>query len=84
LDTWLSPDYAHWSLKPELPHVQCPVLAIHGDQDDYGSIEFPKTISEFAGGLSKMHIIKNCGHIPHRESPDLVLDLIGSVLDIKG
>ncbi|MEE4271738.1 MAG: hypothetical protein V2I67_08690 [Thermoanaerobaculales bacterium] len=41
---WLSPEFAGWSLDEHLGNVCCPVLAIHGDQDEYGSLEFPRRI----------------------------------------
>lgn len=81
-DTWTSPSYADWSLAPLLPKVTCPLLVIHGDHDDYGSIAFPELITRLAGGESKMVIVENCGHVPHREHPERVLMEIESFLDI--
>ncbi|HVK09494.1 MAG TPA: IS110 family transposase [Gemmataceae bacterium] len=39
-DVWLSPEFASWTLEPDLPLVTCPVLVIHGDSDEYGSVRF--------------------------------------------
>jgi pimeloyl-ACP methyl ester carboxylesterase len=81
MDVWLSPEFAAWSLDPCIGKVRCPVLAIHGDEDEYGSIAFPEFISGKAGGESEMVILKNCGHVPHREEPQEVLDHVTSFLD---
>lgn len=80
LDVWLSPDFASWSIEPYINRVLCPVLAIHGENDEYGSIAFPEFIVEKTGGDSQMLILENCGHVPHREHTQLVLDAINSFL----
>jgi pimeloyl-ACP methyl ester carboxylesterase len=74
-EVWLAPEFRNWSLDACLPLVRCPVLAIHGDTDEYGSCEFPRRIAEGVGGPSRMEIIACCGHIPHREKEDEVLRL---------
>lgn len=72
-DIWLSAEFKDWSLKPAIQHVYCPVLAIHGDSDEYGSLAFPEFITENAGGRADMLIIENCGHMPHKEKPQEVI-----------
>jgi pimeloyl-ACP methyl ester carboxylesterase len=80
-DVWLSPEFASWSLAPCIGKVRCPVLAIHGDKDEYGSKSFPEFISGKVGGESEMAILKNCGHFPHRERLQEVMDRVASFLD---
>ncbi len=80
-DVWLAPAFASWSLEPDLPRVRCPVLAIHGDQDEYGPIEFPRFICSRTGGPSELAILAGCGHVPHRERPDDVLDRVAPFLE---
>jgi mutator protein MutT len=75
-DIWLSREFASWSLDPCIGNVRCPVLAIHGDNDAYGSKAFPEFISGKTGGESEMLIVKNCGHVPHRER---VQEVMGGV-----
>lgn len=73
---WLSPEFSTWTLQPDLPRVRCPVLVLHGDQDEYGSVRFPELICRHVGGPSEMHIMRGCGHVPHRERPDDVVGLV--------
>lgn len=73
IDTWLSPGYAEWSLEAELRAVRLPVLAIHGDQDEFGSPHHPQTIADLAGEGSRALLLAGCGHVPHRDRPDEVL-----------
>ena len=75
-DTWLNPVFSSWSLQKFLPLVRCPVLVIHGDQDEYGSAEFPKIISSQVSGPAEMHLLEGCGHIPHREREGDVIALV--------
>jgi pimeloyl-ACP methyl ester carboxylesterase len=56
------------------------VLAIHGDLDEYGSVQFPRRITGKVGGRSELAILEGCGHVPHRERRDDVLRLSASFL----
>jgi pimeloyl-ACP methyl ester carboxylesterase len=78
---WLSPQFRSWSLDEELARVRCPVLAIHGDRDEYGSVEFPRRVTAKAGGPSELAILEGCGHVPHRERREDVLRLAASFLE---
>ncbi|VUZ27488.1 Uncharacterised protein [uncultured Comamonas sp.] len=70
-DVWLHPDFADWSLDPVLPQVACPVLAIHGRNDEYGSPEFARRIA--AGVANGQVLLLDCAHHPHRQQADQVL-----------
>lgn len=78
---WTSDKYASWTITPYLPQVKCPVLAIHGDNDEYGSVRFPEEICKHVGGPARMEILEGVGHVPHREKPDVVLQLVTRFLD---
>lgn len=73
-DTWLSPAFDRWTIADELPRVRCPVLVIHGDQDEYGSVAFPELIGARVGGPVEVAVLPGCGHVPHRERQDEVVD----------
>lgn len=73
---WLSPDFASWKLDRYLGNVSCPVLAIHGDQDEFSSLAIPRRIIDHVNGPASLVVMENCGHVPHREYPGHVLDLI--------
>ncbi|MCD0503244.1 alpha/beta fold hydrolase [Bordetella petrii] len=81
-ETWLSPDFADWNLDAELRQARCPVLALHGDQDEYGSSVHPRKIAELARGRAV--VLENCGHVPHREQSERVLGLISDWLPKAG
>jgi pimeloyl-ACP methyl ester carboxylesterase len=77
---WLSPQFASWSLDDLLPRIQCPALAVHGDRDDYGTVEFPRHIARRVRGPSQIAILDDCGHVPHREKKEDVLRRITAFL----
>jgi pimeloyl-ACP methyl ester carboxylesterase len=79
-ETWLSPEFADWNLRSALPEVTCPLLAIHGGRDEYGSTEFPAVLSSMTSGYAEKILIADCGHVPHREKEELVLDKLESFL----
>ena len=79
-DTWLSPEFASWSLQPCIHKVQCPVLAIHGDSDEYGTTASPEYIRNNVGGHSEMTLIKKCGHFPHRSKQQEVIEVAYSFI----
>ena len=79
-EVWLSPQFAGWNLQAELPQVHCPLLAIHGERDQYGSRRFPEMLCKLAGGRAEQLLIPDCGHIPHREARHTVLEAVARFL----
>ena len=73
IDTWLAPAYADWTLDAVLRRVACPVLAIHGENDEFGSVAFPARIVRQVAGLATELVLAGCGHVPHREMPGAML-----------
>ncbi|MCO4857060.1 alpha/beta fold hydrolase [Herbaspirillum sp. WGmk3] len=76
IDTWLSPSFAHWSLAPMLERLRCPVLALHGDLDEFGSLTHPRMIASLPAafpGQGESRVLAQCGHVPHREQADQVM-----------
>jgi len=76
IETWLDPAFAGWCLDDDLRGVRCPLLALHGDRDEYGSVEHAKRIARLAQGSSNAMIYESCGHSPHQEQPARVVSEI--------
>lgn len=83
-ESWLHPDFADWSLLDVLPKVSCPVLAIHGQEDEYGSVRHPELIGQHAGGSAQVETLAGVGHLPHREQPQTVLKQVAGLLQSVG
>ena len=80
-EVWLSPEFLSWEIDRYLDEVVCPVLVIHGDADEYGSVEFPRRITGKVKGPSELVLLGNCGHVPHRERRQDVLRLTSAFLE---
>lgn len=79
--TWLSAEFAGWNLDATLPRVTVPFLAIHGENDEYGSMRHPEKFIALAAGPASMLPLPGCGHVPHREREGTVLDAVRGFLD---
>lgn len=73
-ETWLATAFAGWTLESIVGKLHCPVLAVHGELDEYGSIRHPQRIAALAGDQGEVVILPGRHHVPHREDPDQVLD----------
>lgn len=78
IDTWTSAPFLGWTLDDSLRQVQCPALSMHGDRDEYGSTAHPHRIAELTGGQAI--VLEDCGHVPHREKPEIVLEKVTGFL----
>ncbi len=70
-DVWLSPAFRSFDIREECHQITCPVLAIQGREDAYGTL---KQIDDIApAGTIERQVIENCGHSPHRDQSDKTL-----------
>ena len=70
-DVWLDPAFRSWDLRPELAAISCPVLAVQGTADPYGSTAHVEAIRDSATGPVELLLLDG-GHAPHLEHPDAV------------
>jgi pimeloyl-ACP methyl ester carboxylesterase len=75
-DIWLDPSFRRWSIEDELAAITCPVLALQGVDDEYGTLEQIRGIARRAP-QTRLLEIAHCGHSPHRDQPDLVIHEAG-------
>lgn len=74
--TWNHPSFRDWNICNELKTINCPVLAIQGENDQYGTETQLLLIQENIPHKTTLELIKNCGHHPHLEQATTVIDLI--------
>jgi pimeloyl-ACP methyl ester carboxylesterase len=72
-EVWLDPDFEHWSIEQEVSQVTCPVLAIQGLDDEYGTLE---QIHAIGRRLPQARLLElaDCRHRAHRDQPERVID----------
>lgn len=73
-ETWLNPDFRTWNIEEVLPGIRAPILAIQGEDDEYGTLAQLDAIAAQAGGPVHRLVLPRCGHTPHRERAEEVLD----------
>jgi pimeloyl-ACP methyl ester carboxylesterase len=84
-DVWLDPEFRKWNIEEYLPRVRCPVLAIQGEDDEYGTLAQVDAIARQAGGRCELLKLAACGHSPHRDQPERALEAIaGFVNELRG
>ena len=79
-DTWLTPAFADWNIEADLQRIACPALIMQGIDDQYGTpAQVDAIVAGIAGGNGKpaqKAMLADCGHSPHQEQPQAVLDLM--------
>ena len=76
-DVWLDKNFKSWDIRDEyLPHVTCPVLAIQGYDDVYGTMAQLDELAARVKGPCELLKLEECGHAPFREQPEKTLDAV--------
>jgi pimeloyl-ACP methyl ester carboxylesterase len=73
-DVWLSPEFRTWNIEEYLPAIECPVLVVQGEDDQYGTIRQVDAVMTQVRGPAESLVLPGCGHSPHSERPDEVLE----------
>jgi pimeloyl-ACP methyl ester carboxylesterase len=71
-DIWLAPAFRSWNIESLLPAIACPLLAIQGYADEYGSMAQVDAIARQAGGPVDVLKLERCGHSPQKDQPEIV------------
>jgi len=74
-DIWLSPAFRGWSIEAELEGIRCPLLAIQGEDDEYGTMEQVYGIQRILPDAVVVPLA-HCGHSPHRDQPQLLTEVV--------
>lgn len=75
-DAWLDPAFRKWNIEEYLPRIKCPVLAVQGEDDEYGTMAQLDAIAAQAGGPCELLKLPGCGHSPHKDQPEKVLQAV--------
>jgi pimeloyl-ACP methyl ester carboxylesterase len=71
---WLDPAFRAWDIRDCLPRISAPVLMIQGEDDEYGTRAQLEAIGSAAAGRTEVLMLPACGHAPHRDQTEAVLD----------
>jgi pimeloyl-ACP methyl ester carboxylesterase len=73
-DIWLHPDFRAWNIEGCLGGIRCPVLAIHGEDDGYGTVAQVDAVASKVSGEVTLLKLARCGHAAHRERFERTLE----------
>lgn len=71
-DIWLDPGFRDWDIQGCLSRIACPVLAIQGEDDEYGTMQQIERIARLAPDVELLKLPR-CGHASHRDQPQAVI-----------
>ena len=77
---WLAPEFRDWNIEEYLPRIACPVLALQGEDDEYGTMEQMRRIG---AGVRDVELLalQDCRHSPQRDQPEAVIEAIRRFVD---
>lgn len=79
-ETWRRLAPRGWSMVDRLPAITCPVLAVQGLDDEHGTPDQVETIVARVSGPAQSFLIPGCGHSPHLEARDALVDRVAAFL----
>ncbi|MFO1329718.1 MAG: alpha/beta fold hydrolase [Rubrivivax sp.] len=82
-DVWLRPEFRHWSIADEIASIRCPLLAVQGLDDEYGTLEQIRGIARRVPHTRLLEL-PACGHSAQRDQPQAVIDATRALLDDAG
>lgn len=82
-DVWLDAAFRDWSIEEEIRAIRCPLLAIQGLDDEYGTLEQIRGIARRVPQAQLLEI-PQCGHSPHKDQPEVVIAAVQEFLGKNG
>lgn len=81
---WLHPEFRAWNIEEYLPRIKCPILAIQGLDDQYGTMAQVEAIKRQSGGPVEEVRLADCRHSPQRDQPEKTLEAIAKFVGRVG
>lgn len=69
---WLDPAFRAWNIEAGLDNIRCPLLAIQGIEDEFGTLEQLYRIRRRVPHARLLEL-PECRHSPHRDQPEKVI-----------
>jgi len=77
---WLHPDFLYWNIEEYLSRIRVPLLAIQGEDDQYGTVRQLEAIARGAGDSTEIKLLPSCGHAPHEDCTEMVLNYMSGFI----
>jgi pimeloyl-ACP methyl ester carboxylesterase len=79
-DAWLDPGFRSWNIEAFIGPVRSPVLAIQGQDDQYGTLRQIEALANAVHAPLAVEILQECRHSPHLEQPNRTLAIVSDFL----
>ncbi|RLB68426.1 MAG: alpha/beta hydrolase [Deltaproteobacteria bacterium] len=79
-NVWLNPEFLHWNIEEYLPPISCPILAIQGTDDEYGTMQQIDIIDRKVKDV-KLLKLPQCRHSAHKDQPLAVLQAVADFVE---
>jgi pimeloyl-ACP methyl ester carboxylesterase len=76
---WLHPPFREWSIEAEIAAIRCPLLAVQGLDDEYGTLEQIRGIARRVPQTELLELA-DCGHSPQRDQPQALIDAVAGFI----
>jgi pimeloyl-ACP methyl ester carboxylesterase len=80
---WLHPPFRQWSIEAEITAITCPLLAVQGLDDEYGTLEQIRGIQRRVP-CTQLLELPECGHSPQRDQPQAVIEAVKTFMQHHG
>lgn len=80
-EVWSSDRFRPWTIEAELCAIECPVLAVQGAADGYGTILQLERLAAAVSTPVELVELEGVDHWPHKEAPDEVTRLVTAFAD---
>jgi pimeloyl-ACP methyl ester carboxylesterase len=74
-DIWLHAAFRRWNITQELTAITCPLLAVQGIDDEYGTLEQIRGIAR-ATPQCQLLELAHCGHSPHKDQRNRLIEAV--------
>jgi pimeloyl-ACP methyl ester carboxylesterase len=81
-DIWLNPEFLDWNIEAELENIRCPLLAIQGLDDEYGSLQQIHGIKRRVQHAELLELAK-CRHSPHKDQAETVISKVSDFIQVN-
>ena len=71
-DIWLHPEFRAWNIESYVAPILAPILALQGEDDEYGSMEQIDRIARLGQDVDLVKLA-DCRHSPHKDQPEAVI-----------
>jgi pimeloyl-ACP methyl ester carboxylesterase len=78
-DIWLDPAFRNWRIDAELSAICCPMLAVQGLDDEYGTLAQIEGVAAAVRG-AELLALPDCGHSPQRDQPQALIRAAGAFI----